>query len=120
MSVRGSGDRGGREAESRGSHSVSGPNAVEMAQEGESRGQTAKGSLDQAGGGDMSFKGPNMDATKLVGWALSPHEPRRVRSDGSPALHRCHLLQLSERGPATRNLLPTSPSFHHRSFYYIL
>lgn len=37
MSVRGSGDWGGREAESQGSHPVSWPNGVEMAQETEDR-----------------------------------------------------------------------------------
>lgn len=53
MPVGGSGDRGGREAGSQGFHSVSGPNAVQTAQERESRGQVAKGSLDHAGGGDI-------------------------------------------------------------------
>lgn len=71
----GSGDRGGWAVGSQGSHTVSWPTAASLAQDTESRGRAAKGSLGQAGGGDMSPKGHNRDAIKLVGWALRPHGP---------------------------------------------
>lgn len=72
------------------------------------------GSLGQAGGRDLSLKGHNRDAIKLVRWAPRPHKPL------SEAKWRALLCANSTFSSHPLSLLPRSPSCHHLAFYNIL